>query len=62
MELLYDEVYRLRTELEDMMHAFIDPPYNYPQEVVDEVIDIVDRLECLSMKLSDIDFSGSYRY
>ncbi len=62
MDLLFDEVYRLRIELEDVMTYFMGPPYNYPQEIVDEVIDIVDRLECLSMKLSDIDYTGSYRY
>jgi hypothetical protein len=62
MDLLFDEVYRLRIELEDVMAYFMEPPYNYPQEIVDEVIDIVDRLECLSMKLSNIDYTGSYRY
>jgi hypothetical protein len=41
MELLSDEIYRLRIELEDAMFNFLFAPYAYPQEIVDEVINIV---------------------
>lgn len=62
MDLLSDEIYRLRFELEDAMFNFLFAPYAYPQEIVDEVINIVDRMECLAMKLNDIDYAGSFRY
>jgi hypothetical protein len=62
VELLSDLLYRLYNELEDGMKYFLIIPYKYPDEIVDEVINIVDRLETLQSKLNDIDFRGSFRY
>lgn len=62
MELLSDEVYRLRLELEDAMMHYLGAPYTYPQEIVDEVIDIIDRMESLAMKMNNPEFAGSFRF
>lgn len=62
VELLSDLVYRVSNELEDGMKFFLQPPLSYPDEIVDEVMNIWDRLETLQAKLDDIDFKGSFRY
>lgn len=62
VELLSDLIYRVANELEDSSKIFLSPPWAYPNEIVDEVMNIWDRLEILHSKLCDIDFKGSFRY
>lgn len=63
IELLADFLARINNEFEDTVkECYLQPPFDYPQEIVDEVIDIVDRIENLESKLRNDDFKGSYRY
>lgn len=60
--LLSDSLAELGNRLEDTIKEFILPPFYYDQDVVDEALDIVDRILVLSEKLESIDFKGSFRY
>jgi hypothetical protein len=60
--LLSESLGDIGNQLEETIQQFILPPFYYDQDVVDEALDIIDRILVLSEKLESIDFTGSFRY
>ncbi len=60
--LLGDELNRLYNDFEDIMMNFIVPPYEYEQCIVDEALNILDRLGVLAAKLNNEEYRGSFTY
>ena len=59
---LSDYLRGFRNDLEEITQIFIGEPFDYPQDVIDEIIDIADRVDLLNMKLGNIDYQGGFRY